>query len=150
MNEFYDNLENSFYDENGSFRPLTANHGNISGDLAHLRDTYMESEREYFIALLSNPDIYNAFMDYAQHDSYDLFETAMTLQERLENGLLESVEEQEKMKQMTPEERDSFHMKRLEQTEGLLCLLYAAAKDKAKILELTRYFETKESMGRSR
>ena len=31
----------SFYDEDGTFRPLTSSDGNIDGELSRLRNTYM-------------------------------------------------------------------------------------------------------------
>ena len=63
--------------------------------------------------------------------------------EKLEESLnatskVETLEELEQMKNMSPEERDSFHMRKLEHAEGLMCLYFAAARDKALIRELVR------------
>lgn len=83
-------------------------------------------------------------MDY---DSDMLFDEAMKIQEKLETGQLESTQELEKMRSMTPEERDEFHMEKLENVEGLMCLLLAATRDKVLIKELTL---TYSSGGRGR
>jgi hypothetical protein len=62
------------------------------------------------------------------------------IQTLLETGELETLEELEQMNDMTPEERDVFHMKKLEHAEGLMCLYFAAARDKVlmKVLIRTR------------
>ena len=39
------------------------------------------------------------------------------------------------MKDMTPEERDRFHMAKLSETEGLIALLLGAIRDKALVLD---------------
>lgn len=130
------NLEGIFYDKEGNFTPLTENYGNVRGDLAHLRDTYMKSEREYFEELLSREEIRNVFMTYFEYNCDELFEYGLEWQEKLESGNLETKEDLKRMEYMTPEEKEAFHMKKLEEAEGMMCLLFAAARDKAKILEL--------------
>ena len=134
------NLTGIMYDEDGNFIPLTSNDGNINGKLAHLRNTYMEAEKYYFECLLSVDSIRKKFTYYLKCDSEQLLKYAAKLQYRLEYGLIENAEELEMMKTMTPQQRDEFHMKKLEETEGILCLLYAAARDKTKILELVRVY----------
>ena len=47
------------------------------------------------------------------------------------------------MESMSPEEKDAYHLLKLERAEGLMCLLFAAARDKAKILELVRTYSRK-------
>lgn len=131
-------LEGIMYNEDGSFKPLTASYGNTSGELAHLRNTYMEAEREYFEQLLSVESIRDEFSKYMNCGSYALLDEAIKLQTMLEYGNLETLEELEQMKSMTPEERDNFHTQKLEHAEGLMCLYFAAARDKALILELVR------------
>ena len=96
------NLEGIFYDEEGNFTPLTANHGNIDGDLAHLRNTYMESERENFESLLANEKIRKEFATYLQYDSSSLYKFAIKFQEKLESGMLEDEQGLKRMKFMTP------------------------------------------------
>lgn len=141
MNESdrYD-LEGIMYNEDGTFKPLTESYGNTSGELAHYRNTYMEAEREYFEQLLSVESIRNEFIKFTNCGSYALFDEAIRLQTLLETGELETLEELEQMNDMTPEERDAFHMKKLEHAEGLICLYLAAARDKVlmKVLVKTR------------
>lgn len=141
MNESnrYD-LEGIMYNEDGSFKPLTASYGNTSGELAHYRNTYMEAERDYFEQLLSVESIRDEFSKYMQCGSYALLEEAIKIQTLLETGNLETLEELEQMQSMSPEERDNFHMRKLEQAEGLMCLYFAAARDKALILELVKTY----------
>ena len=74
------------------------------------------------------------------YDNDKLYEIAMEIQEKLETGDLETNEEKEQMKLMTPQERDSFHMKKLIEAEGMMCLLLAAIRDKVKVLELVKEF----------
>ncbi|MBR3199698.1 MAG: hypothetical protein IKG27_06885 [Bacilli bacterium] len=138
------NLEGIFYDEKGNFTPLTDNKGITSGQLAHLRNTYMEAEKEYFEVILSDDALRNGFLDLLKEDSEELLKKALEIQYKLETGQLESEEDLEKMKEMNPEERDELHMMRLEQAEGLMCLYYAAVRDKVKVLDLVYRYEAKE------
>lgn len=142
------NLEGVFYDKEGNFTPLTDNHGNVRGDLAHLRDTYMKSEREYFEYLLSIEEVRNTFLSYLQFNSDELFQYAIEWQEKLETGLLEDEHDLKRMEYMTPEEKDAFHMRKLEEAEGMMCLLLAAARDKAKILELVKIYDNEDNRKR--
>ncbi len=142
----------TFYDEDGSFRPLTSSFGNSDGELAYLRNTFMESEREYFIYLLSDETIREFFGEQLKEDSSYLLKVAQSIQQSIEYGEVETPEEREQMKAMSPEERDQFHMRKLSRAEGLMCLLFAAARDKAKLLELYLSIsdskkEEKKSMG---
>ncbi|MBE6150830.1 MAG: hypothetical protein E7162_03305 [Firmicutes bacterium] len=137
-------LEGFMYEEDGSFKPLTASSGNIDGALAHLRNTYMEAERNYFEKLLSRDKVREAFFQYIDCDSDVLFDEAMKIQERLETGQLETVEELEKMKMMNAEERDNFHMQKLENAEGLMCLFLAATRDKVLVKELSLTYSGRE------
>ena len=142
------NLEGVFYDKEGNFTPLTDNHGNVRGDLAHLRDTYMKSEREYFEYLLSIEEVRNTFLSYLQFNSDELFQYAIEWQEKLETGLLEDEHDLKRMEYMTFEEKDAFHMRKLEEAEGMMCLLLAAARDKAKILELVKTYDNEDNRKR--
>jgi hypothetical protein len=137
MNEGRVDLEGILYDEDGSFMPMGSNHGNISGELADLRNTYMEAEREYFERLLADSYIREYFEECMDKPADELFDRAMAIQDRLETGELETAEEKQAMRTMTPEEADALHMNRLERAEGIMCLLFAAAKDKVRILELS-------------
>ena len=59
MNDGRFNLDGILYDIDGSFMPMGSNHGNVSGVLADLRNTYMEAERE---ALNGNMDKMSDFL----------------------------------------------------------------------------------------
>ena len=129
-------LNGILYNENNEFIPLTSKNGNINGDLSHLRNTYLEAEKKYFEKLLEDEEIRNRFYSFIHYDSEKLFQYAMEIQYKLETGFLETKEELEKMKSLSPEQRDALHNKNLESAEGLMCLLFAAARDKVNILEL--------------
>ena len=131
------NLESGFYNADGTFNPLTASHGNIDGSLAHYRDTYMQAERDYFGQLLARDEVRDRFVQYIDYDSDMLFSAAAKIQEQLETGQLETMEELQQMQSMQPEQREAFHMRKLENAEGLMCLLLAATRDKVLIKELT-------------
>ncbi len=76
-------------------------------------------------------------MEYVDsYESDSLFEDAIEIYKKIESGELESEDDKIKMASMSSTDRDNFHMKKLEQAEGLMCLLLAAARDKARILEL--------------
>lgn len=130
---------NGMYNNDGTFKPLTANYGNVNGELANLRNTYMESEREYFEKLLEDEGILNYFVGISENFNGEiLIKEAMKIQEKLETGNLETQEELTLMQQMNPNERETFHLKKLEKAEGIMCILFAAARDKVKILELVQ------------
>ena len=140
------NKEKSFndvmYNEDGSFRPFVGHHGNISGDIADYRNTYMEAEREYFSQLLDDDDI-REYLKYILYNnsSEQIFEAALDIQDKLENGCLETEEEKKEMMLMDPEEREQFHFNKLVKAEGTMCLLFASIKDKALILDEIRCWE---------
>lgn len=140
-----DNLEEIFYSEDGTFHPLTDKiQGNTNGELAHARNTFMEAERERFLELLKDKKTLDRFLDLLTLDSESLLLEAQKLQDKLEYGEIETREEQEMMKSMTPEERDQFHMDNLTRVEGLIILLSAAARDKVKMLELIKTMDLSE------
>ena len=108
------------------------------------------SEKSYFEYLLTIDSIRKRFFECFDKDSNVLLTQAKNIQEQLETGYVETKEELEQMKLMTPEERDKFHMYKLECAEGLMCLLFAAARDKAKILVLVKEYDEENSMSRTR
>lgn len=146
------NLEGIMYNSDGTFKPITANDGNINGNIAHLRNTYMESERNYFERLLAIEEIREEFLLCLGYTNDLLYKRAVKIQQDIEYGNLETQEELEKMKLMTPEKRDEYHMRKLERAEGMMCLLLAAIRDKVKILELVKTYtnDDEKSHGRSR
>lgn len=139
-------LEGILYNDDQTFRPLTASHGNTDGELAFLRDTYMEAEKEYFEHLLAIDSIRENFIKYTSFDSEMLFQQAIQIQTRLETGTLETDEDIIKMQSMTPVERDNYHMQILGRAEGMISLLLAATRDKVKILELVKTYQAGRSM----
>ncbi len=142
-----ENEAKSRYDETGEYVPYTSSHGNINGDLAYLRDVYMVAEKDYFIKLLENNKIREYFISLIYQPADALFNAAIKLQDRLENGELETEAEKAEMAKMSSEEAEKLHMKNLEDAEGEICLLLAAARDKAKLLELVKipHYEKEES-----
>ncbi len=137
----------SFYDEDGTFRPLTSSDGNIDGELSRLRNTYMESEREYFEFLLSKKDIRDLFQEYVMnYNNEELFKHAISIQNKIETGMVETKEDLEKMKNMPPEEKDKYHMKLLARSEGMMCLLLAATRDRSKMLRLVKTIDSNEML----
>lgn len=140
------NLDNIMYNEDGSFRPFLGHHGNISGEIADYRNTYMEAEREYFSQLLAYEEVRNYIAELLYNNSPDeIFEEAMSIQEKLESGNLESTQEKIQMKSMSPEEREQYHLRKLEYAEGIMCLLYASIRDKALILDEVQCWEDRFS-----
>lgn len=137
------NLNNIMYDENGSFIPFVGHHGNINGEIADYRNTYMEAERDYFSALLKDESIRNYIFDLlTNYDPEGIFEEALRIQEKLETGSLETEEEKTAMLSMTPEEREAFHLNKLSRAEGIMCLLFGAVRDKALVLnEINSWIE---------
>ena len=126
-----------YFDEEGNFVPIGRSSGNVDGNTAHLRDTFLESEREYARALLSDPEIINFFRTkITDYSPSHLIEQAVEIQNQLESGQLETEEERKTMEKWQPEERDEFHMEKLEQAEKELILLFAAISDKVILKEL--------------
>ena len=145
MNE-NETKNNDYYNEDGTFRPLTSRDGNTDGELSHLRNTYMESERKYFEFLLSKKNIRNVFQEFVNnYNSEELFKYAISIQNKIETGMVETKEDFEKMKAMTPEEKDEYHIKLLASSEGMMCLLLAAASDKSKMMRLVKTMESEEN-----
>lgn len=131
-------LDGIFYDSEGNYMPLNSNHGNTDENLSILRNSYMEAEKEYFEELLSDDEIKETFLKIVENfdNPESLFREAMKLQNQIENGMVESQKDFEKMKNMTEREREEYHIRKLERLEGTMCLLFAAAKDKVSIEEL--------------
>lgn len=141
------NYTDIFYNEEGSFSPILRTDGNMEEDIAHIRNIYMEAERDYFNLLLSDEEIRQMFNEELLNSPNDvLFDKAITYQRRLECGELETNEEIAMMNEMSPEERDDYHMKVLARAEGIMCLLFAAIRDRARIRTLCRVIKA-ESKG---
>ena len=144
MNEhlLMDDFNKLFFDENGNFIPLEAEDGNSLEELANFRNVFLESEREYFLQLLSNKRIRYIFDKFLSMDSESLLRYSIEMSERVENGELESREELMKMKQMSPEEREKYHFHKLLIAEVVIILAAATARDKVKMEELVKEFDS--------
>ena len=139
-------LDGIMYNEDGSFKPFLWHHFNLNGEIAYHRNTYMEAEKEYFSQLLVDEKVRNYLINLLYNNKPDdLYEEAMKIQEKLENGNLESLQEKMQMLSMTPEEREQYHYEKLEYAEGIMCLLFAAIRDKGKILNELQCLEERFS-----
>ena len=80
-------LDGIMYNEDGSFKPFLGHHGNLNGEIAYHRNTYMEAEKEYFSQLLVDEKVRNYLINLLYNNKPDdLYEEAMKIQEKLENG----------------------------------------------------------------
>lgn len=106
---------------------ITPYKGNVSGDIAHLRDTFLTAEREYVTELLKSEDMRDLITEINQNSPEVLFDMAQSIVDKVEMGQI-------------PEEE----MKRAEQQ---LTVLLAAIQDKVLIKDLVL---TRSSGGRTR
>lgn len=143
-------LNGILYDKNNEFTPLTNSHGNVDENLSNLRNIYMTAEKDYFEKLMSNNNIRERFIQFLNDDSDKLFQATLEIQTALETGKLETSKQIEQMKNLSPEQREKLHMENLEIAEGLMCLLFAAARDKVDILEYVKTYSNGESHSKSR
>lgn len=67
---------------------ITPYKDNFNGDISHLRDTFLDAEREYVFELLKNEDLKDAITFINSKDSYVLFEVAQELVDKVEMGLV--------------------------------------------------------------
>ena len=96
------------------------NYDNINGNVAHLRDTFLEAEREYVVELLKNDEVIEVIRRLNGNYSRDvLVATAKDLMDRVEAG--------------------EFDDKEMLKVEYQITVLLAAIQDKVliKILERT-------------
>lgn len=102
------------------------NNNNINGEAAHLRDTFLEAEKEYLEYLLKNDSVMNLIRNLNGNYSSDLlFKTAKDLIDRVEAG-----------------EFDDEEMKNV---EAQITVLLAAIKDKVLMRILVRTMEKYEA-----
>lgn len=106
---------------------ITPYKGNVSGDIAHLRDTFLEAEREYVSELLKSEDMRELIATINQNPPEVLFEMAQSLVEKVEMGQI-------------PDDQMVI-------TEQQLTVLLSAIQDKVLAKELVL---TPTSGGRSR
>ena len=76
--------------QNDKFVPLTASHGNVDGEIAHLRDTYLNSEREYYVYLLGFDCILERMRELIEYTPDALYKEAIDRINALENGEVET------------------------------------------------------------
>jgi len=102
---------------------------NIKANAAHLRDTFLKAEQDYFIYLVTTQKhIIDMIREYNLYDAKELYQLAEKLTQEMEFGLVDELDEQK--------------------YEDMLIVLTAAIKDKRKRLILEKIYT--ESHGRSR
>lgn len=106
---------------------ITPYKSNVSGDIAHLRDTFLTAEREYVTELLKSEDMRELIAEINQNSPDVLFEMAQSLVDKVEMGQI-------------PEDQ-------MVRTEQQLTVLLAAIQDKVLIKDLVL---TPSSGGRTR
>lgn len=106
---------------------ITPYKSNVSGDIAHLRDTFLTAEREYVAELLKSEDMRELIGEINQNSPDVLFEMAQSLVDKVEMGQI-------------PEDQ-------MVRTEQQLTVLLAAIQDKVLIKDLVL---TPSSGGRTR
>lgn len=107
--------------------PLGSNRDNVNPDASHLRDTYLQAEREYIAQLLQHEGMRQLVEEINQMPSETLFAAAQKLVDDVEMGLI-------------PEEQ-------MERTEQQLTIMLTAIKDKVLLKELVK---TPDTPSRSR
>jgi hypothetical protein len=119
------------YDET-SYEPLTSAHGNVDGEIAHLRDTFLKAEYDYLKALIQVPKNRDFVVNALGYPPDLLYDEAQKRIDSIENGEVEE--------------------SKLETVEAEITLLLASIKDKIllKRLVLTPDFEEEKSNGRTR
>ena len=105
---------------------------NMSAEASHLRDTFLNAEREYVLFLLKDKQVKKLINELNLYDGKKLFRTAQKLVNDVEMGLI-------------PEEE-------MELVEKQLIVLLAAIKDITlrKVLIRIPNYEDEQSHGRSR
>ena len=107
------------------FKPLTSSHGNISGEIENLRNTFLNAEYEYLIFLLRNERNRKLLMYINQNISSEgLYKLAKERIDQIEHG---EVKEED-----------------FETVEGQITLLLAAIQDKVLIKQLVLAIEKDE------
>jgi len=95
---------------------ITPYKGNVSGEIAHLRDAYLTAEREYVMELLKSEDMRELIEEINQNPPEVLFDMAQSIVDRVEMG-------------QVPEDQ-------MVRTEQQLTVLLAAIQDKVLMKDL--------------
>lgn len=72
----------------GSISDITPYKGNVDGNIAHLRDTYLSSEREYVAELLKSDSVRELIHEINAETPEELFAIAQDLVNKIEMGLI--------------------------------------------------------------
>ena len=115
--------------EGKEYEPLQGSHGNISGEIAHLRDTFLSAEYDYLKALIQIPEFKEFVVTALDYPPEELFKEATKRIDRIENG---EVKESD-----------------LEQVEAEITILLASIQDEVLLKELILSLDNNESRGRS-
>ena len=116
--------------EDNKFKPRTANHGNVDGDIALLRDTFLSAEMDYFKELLKSEENLDTFLSLLDYPPDKLYDEAVYRISQIELGLIRENE--------------------LSTKEAEITFLLAAIQDKARILELVKTMDIDKENGRSK
>lgn len=111
---------------NDSLSTLDLNDNNIDGKIAHLRDTFLASEREYIMKLLKDDSIIEMIRDVNWYDSFEIVKKAEEIIFQVENNLI-------------PYEQ-------MNKTEIKLTILLVAIQDKVLVKVLKRYKELEQKI----
>lgn len=130
IKESYEALVQSRLDD--TIDSMELEHNNISGVSAHLRDAFLESEKEYVLSLLQDESLKDIIIDINRcHNAEDLLLIAQEFVDKVENNLIPYEE--------------------METIEKKLTILLAAIKDKVLVNVKEKYYEEDDfSYGRSR
>ena len=96
---------------------ITPNKGNVDGNISHLRDTFLEAEREYVLELLKSEGVRSLITEINEFTPEKLFAISKKLVDDIELGLV-------------PDDQ-------MELMEQRLTVMLAAIQDKQLIKELT-------------
>lgn len=109
---------------NDSLSTLDLNDNNIDGKIAHLRDNFLTSEREYIMKLLKDDSIIEMIRDVNWYDNFEIVKKAEEIIFQVENNLI-------------PYEQ-------MNKTEIKLTILLAAIQDKVLVKVLKKYKELEQ------
>ena len=125
MNEENNKLEYEAFLEReliDAINSMDLQHNNISNEAAHLRDTFLDSEKEYVLSLLQDESLKDFIININRcHNADELLYIAQDLVDKVENNLI-------------PYEK-------MDQVEKKLVILLSAIRDKVLIKVKEKYYD---------